>query len=126
MGLKAPRSFGWLTNPKKAAYNRIYSRTTRSGCMVVIIALVVLEVLSAGRSLGQRRVFALKHDTHLPKLLDHSWQSSKSDGGKNSTCALLMTRPTQHFPYLPAHPKERCAWLIPFDQSDPRIGEFYL
>jgi len=23
-----PRGWGWLTNPKKAAYNRIYSRTT--------------------------------------------------------------------------------------------------
>lgn len=28
MGLKAPRGYGWLTNPKKAAYNRIYSRVT--------------------------------------------------------------------------------------------------
>lgn len=28
LGLKAPRGLGWLTNPKKAAYNRIYSKTT--------------------------------------------------------------------------------------------------
>jgi hypothetical protein len=28
MRLKAPRGWGWITNPKKAAYNRIYSRTT--------------------------------------------------------------------------------------------------
>ncbi|GIW86813.1 MAG: hypothetical protein KatS3mg108_1137 [Isosphaeraceae bacterium] len=28
LGLKAPRGWGWLTNPKRAAYNRIYSRTT--------------------------------------------------------------------------------------------------
>lgn len=28
LGLKAPRGFGWLTNPKRAAYNRAYSRTT--------------------------------------------------------------------------------------------------
>jgi len=28
LGVKAPRGLGWLTNPKKAAYNRIYSRTT--------------------------------------------------------------------------------------------------
>lgn len=28
MGLKAPRGYGWLTNPKKAAYNHIYSRVT--------------------------------------------------------------------------------------------------
>jgi hypothetical protein len=29
-GLKAPRGCGWLTNPKKAAYNRVYNRTTIS------------------------------------------------------------------------------------------------
>lgn len=28
LGLKAPRGWGWLTNPKKALYNRIYNRTT--------------------------------------------------------------------------------------------------
>src|SRR5882672_3413718 len=28
LGIKAPRGVGWLTNPKKAAYNRIYNRTT--------------------------------------------------------------------------------------------------
>jgi hypothetical protein len=35
LGLKAPRGWGWLTNPRKAAYNRIYNRTTR-GCLVVV------------------------------------------------------------------------------------------
>jgi hypothetical protein len=30
LGLKAPRGFGWFTNPKKALYNRIYNRTTFS------------------------------------------------------------------------------------------------
>jgi hypothetical protein len=30
LGLRAPRGYGWLTNPKKAAYNRIYNRTTVS------------------------------------------------------------------------------------------------
>ncbi|HSU66580.1 MAG TPA: hypothetical protein VLJ39_06900 [Tepidisphaeraceae bacterium] len=28
LGLKAPRGWGWLTNPRKAAYNRVYRRTT--------------------------------------------------------------------------------------------------
>jgi hypothetical protein len=28
LGFKAPRGWGWLTNPKRAAYNRIYYRTT--------------------------------------------------------------------------------------------------
>ena len=30
LGLKAPRGWGWLTNPQKAAYNRVYNRTTFS------------------------------------------------------------------------------------------------
>lgn len=30
LGFKAPRGMGWLTNPKKAAYNRVYNRTTVS------------------------------------------------------------------------------------------------
>lgn len=30
LGLKAPRGWGWLTNPRRAAYNHVYSRTTIS------------------------------------------------------------------------------------------------
>ena len=30
LGLRAPKGWGWLTNPKKAAYNRVYRRTTFS------------------------------------------------------------------------------------------------
>jgi hypothetical protein len=28
MGLKMPRGYGWLRNPKKYAYNKVYNRTT--------------------------------------------------------------------------------------------------
>ncbi|MEO7992886.1 MAG: hypothetical protein ABI743_00680 [bacterium] len=28
LGVKAPKGWGWLTNPKKALYNRIYARTS--------------------------------------------------------------------------------------------------
>ncbi len=38
LGFKAPRGWGWLTNPKKAAYNRVYNRTTK-GCLVTLVAL---------------------------------------------------------------------------------------
>lgn len=54
LGLKAPRGWGWLTNPKKAAYNRMYYRTTfglgdlfkprriaSSGCLVMIVVPAV-------------------------------------------------------------------------------------
>lgn len=39
LGFKAPRGWGWLTNPKKAAYNRVYNRTTK-GCLSVFIWLM--------------------------------------------------------------------------------------
>ena len=39
LGLKVPRGWGWLTNPKKAAYNRVYNRTTR-GCLALVVAIV--------------------------------------------------------------------------------------
>lgn len=38
LGFKAPRGFGWVTNPKKAAYNRIYNRTTVSADKVAGVA----------------------------------------------------------------------------------------
>ncbi len=39
LGLRAPRGWGWITNPKKAAYNRVYNRTTR-GCLAMVVAMV--------------------------------------------------------------------------------------
>jgi len=30
LGIKAPKGYGWLTNPKRAAYNRVYSRSSVS------------------------------------------------------------------------------------------------
>lgn len=60
LGLKAPRGWGWVTNPKKAAYNRIYNRTTfsllrprkASGCLILVAGgmvgwLVVIGIVFA-------------------------------------------------------------------------------
>ena len=47
LGLKAPRGWGWLTNPRKAAYNRVYSRTTR-GCLVMVAVWGALALALAG------------------------------------------------------------------------------
>jgi hypothetical protein len=44
LGLKATRGWGWITNPKKAAYNRVYNRTSR-GCMLTLIWLLGLPLL---------------------------------------------------------------------------------
>jgi hypothetical protein len=30
LGIKMPRGYGWITNPKRAAYNRVYNRTSIS------------------------------------------------------------------------------------------------
>lgn len=30
LGIKAPKGFGWFTNPKKALYNKVYNKTTFS------------------------------------------------------------------------------------------------
>ncbi|MEO8382794.1 MAG: hypothetical protein ABI779_24260 [Acidobacteriota bacterium] len=40
LGLKAPRGWGWLTDPKRAAYNRIYNRTS-VGCVTILVAAVL-------------------------------------------------------------------------------------
>jgi hypothetical protein len=58
LGLKAPRGWGWITNPRRAAYNRIYNRTTvglGKGCLVnlgifasLITALTTLSLWLIG------------------------------------------------------------------------------
>ncbi len=51
LGVKAPRGWGWLTNPKRAAYNRVYNRTTFGvgrGCLVMIgIAVIPVAAMLA-------------------------------------------------------------------------------
>ena len=57
LGLKAPRGWGWITNPRKAAYNRVYNRTTR-GCLVLLVfwgvLVTVAGVVVAGVVVGTR------------------------------------------------------------------------
>jgi hypothetical protein len=60
LGLKAPRGWGWLTNPRKAAYNRIYNRTTidlfqlgrsrKSGCLVMLVVVGLLSAIAVAAS----------------------------------------------------------------------------
>ena len=44
-GVKAPRGMGWFTNPKKAAYNRLYNRAS-FGCMILPIAVLGVVVVA--------------------------------------------------------------------------------
>jgi len=43
LGLKAPKGFGWITNPKKYAYNKVYNKTS-SGCVVIVLILLAIGV----------------------------------------------------------------------------------
>jgi hypothetical protein len=45
LGLKAPRGWGWLTNPKRALYNRVYYRSS-TGCLVVLAIQAVGVVVA--------------------------------------------------------------------------------
>ncbi|MBI5504125.1 MAG: hypothetical protein HY899_04965 [Deltaproteobacteria bacterium] len=44
LGVKAPRGWGWLTNPRRAAYNRVYNRTTRASCSFVLLAMALTTI----------------------------------------------------------------------------------
>lgn len=44
LGVKAPRGMGWFTNPKKAAYNRVYNRAS-FGCLVIPASLLLLGIV---------------------------------------------------------------------------------
>jgi len=44
LGLKAPRGMGWVTNPKKFVYNKVYNKTSR-GCLGVVALLVMIPMV---------------------------------------------------------------------------------
>ena len=45
LGMKVPKGYGLLTNPKKAAYNRVYNRTS-IGCAILPVTLLVILIAS--------------------------------------------------------------------------------
>jgi hypothetical protein len=59
LGLKAPRGWGWVTNPRRAAYNRIYNRTT-VGCAIPLVGgiILVIAALSIAISAAALSTFA--------------------------------------------------------------------
>lgn len=42
-GIKAPKSLGWKTNPKKFIYNKLYNKTT-TGCLVFLFLFIGLPI----------------------------------------------------------------------------------
>ena len=43
LGFKAPRGLGWVTNSKRALYNKVYNKTS-SGCLVNILFLLSMSL----------------------------------------------------------------------------------
>jgi hypothetical protein len=43
LGFKAPRGMGWITDPKKAMYNKVYNKTSR-GCLFSLLFLFSIPV----------------------------------------------------------------------------------
>jgi hypothetical protein len=41
MGFKAPRGMGWITNPKRFMYNKVYNKTS-TGCVVSLLVLLAI------------------------------------------------------------------------------------
>ena len=46
LGFKAPRGMGWITNPKRAMYNKVYNKTSR-GCMLGLLLLISTPLIIA-------------------------------------------------------------------------------
>lgn len=69
LGFKAPRGWGWLTNPRRAAYNRAYNRTS-VGCAVVPFILIVwlagLAAACMGRSAEESHAVRAVAENILP------------------------------------------------------------
>jgi len=45
LGLKVPRGYGWINNPKKFLYNKVYNKTTTgTGCMLTLLVLIAMPL----------------------------------------------------------------------------------
>lgn len=83
LGLKAPRGWGWLTNPKKAAYNRVYNRTTR-GCLVMLLVWLPFTIgaVVAGPVLMRKTRTSSAAAAVINDLLQQSIRGRSSYGEK--------------------------------------------
>jgi hypothetical protein len=68
LGLKAPRGYGWLTNPRKAAYNRVYNRTTK-GCLPFLVSVFVLFGIVAFAQPASALMVMRTNNVYIPSIL---------------------------------------------------------
>ena len=43
LGFKAPRGWGWVTDPEKALYNKVYNKTS-SGCLGSVLFFLSISM----------------------------------------------------------------------------------
>lgn len=43
LGLKAPQGIGWVTNPKRFMYNKVYNKMSR-GCLVSFVFIMAVSL----------------------------------------------------------------------------------
>ncbi|MFN8575097.1 MAG: hypothetical protein U0132_23795 [Gemmatimonadaceae bacterium] len=107
LGFKAPRGWGWLTNPRRAAYNRVYARTTvglGKGCAVAVVGWLVLTTLSL---LCLRELVLAAHGstaTVSPTPAERP-QAQRAPETTEAIHVFVFTAPPD-------------AGLVPFDQKD--------
>jgi hypothetical protein len=44
LGFKAPKGMGWITDPKRALYNKVYNKTSK-GCLVSLLLLLSIPTV---------------------------------------------------------------------------------
>jgi len=109
LGLKAPRGWGWITNPKKAAYNRVYNRTTR-GCLLVlvagmvavgfVVAAIAADTTETRRASPKRRIVAERQRATAPT----GWDKMVREAFLEDAFSIIGDRTTKVTGQLPTTP----------------------
>lgn len=134
--LKAPRAWGWLTNPMKTASTRASNRTTR-----VCLGLAAAGIAAVGfwataiaadatherRASPKRRPVAAKQRTAAPT----GWDKMVSEAFLEDAFSVLGTRPSNEVsgqvpvPPVPHQPKDfdRAALMKSLEKAEQSIAQ---
>jgi cytochrome c556 len=135
-GLKAPRGWSWLTKPKKAAYNRVYNRTTR-GCLVLVMAglaaVGVLVAPIAADSTEKRRALQRRPRVHEKQraAAPTSWDKMVAEAFFEDAFSVVGQRPANEgagqlpAPPVPQQPDEfdRTALMKSLEKAEESIAQ---
>lgn len=67
LGVKAPKGYGWITNPKKATYNLVYTRTTIPaekgiGIIFLLLGAVIMGIFNFFKTQEKSKPIDQDHD----------------------------------------------------------------